>query len=384
MTISSLIASFFVERIGFLWITALLAYIRPTSIITWIPLCIFHVKKSKYSSVDLLVKRYLFIGLITGGVLAALDTYFHGSFIITPYEFFKANIFEGVGSFYGTHPWYWYLNSGLPAVLGILIVPFFLSVFTAIKSWDFSKSRQVLLISIISTIFVYSLLPHKEFRFLLQILPLCFYCIVQFLSEWSRTKSSLIIWLVAIVILVSNVVPAGYLGFVHQQGTTKVMDSLATIATDYKTQEGRPAKILFLMPCHSTPYYSHIHANVTMRFLTCEPNFKNEQNYVDEADKFYEAPMKWIRSHLPVHPVSALPTHVVLFDTLVPKISEFLSIYKEREILFHSDHLLSTRLGHNVLIYERNEQVVKKKKEEKGGEDEVEQPAVKKPSQDEL
>lgn len=121
-----------------------------------------------------------------------------------------------------------------------------------------------------------------------------------------------------------------------------------------------------------------------MRFLTCEPNFKNEQNYVDEADKFYEAPMKWIRSHLPVHPVSALPTHVVLFDTLVPKISEFLSIYKEREILFHSDHLLSTRLGHNVLIYERNEQVVKKKKEEKGGEDEVEQPAVKKPSQDEL
>lgn len=349
--------------------------------ITWLPLCVYHIKKSKYSTLDLLVKRYLFIGLVTGALLAGLDSYFHGSFIITPYEFFKANIFEGVGSFYGTHPWYWYLNSGLPAVLGISMIPFFLSVFTVIKNWDFSKTRQVLLTSIIFTIFIYSLLPHKEFRFLLQILPLCLYCVVQFLSEWSRTKSSFIIWLVAIVILVSNVVPAGYLGFVHQQGTTKVMDKLATIASEYKTPEGKNAKIFFMMPCHSTPYHSHIHANVTMRFLSCEPNFKGVENYVDEADKFYDAPMKWIRSNLPVNPISALPTHLVLYDTLAPKISDFLSIYKPIETLFHSDHLLSQRMGHNVLIFERIETVAKKK-EERSGEDKFEQTPTKK--QDEL
>lgn len=294
----------------------------------------------------------------------ALDSFFHGSFIVTPYEFFKANIFENIGSFYGTHPWYWYLNTGLPAVLGVAIVPFFLSIFVAIKDWEFSKTRQVMLTSIITTLFVYSLLPHKEFRFLLQILPLCLYCIVQFLSEWSRTKSSLVIWIVALTILVSNVVPAGYLGYVHQQGTNKVMDKLATIATDYKTQDGRPAKIFFMMPCHSTPFYSHIHANVSMRFLTCEPNFKQENNYKDEAEKFYEAPMKWIRSHLPVHPVSALPTHVVVYDTLAAQISDFLSIYKPVETYFHSDHLLTSRMGHNVIIFERNDQVVKKKESE--------------------
>lgn len=305
------------------------------------------------------MKRYLLIALLTAGPLVALDTYFHGSLIFTPWEFAKVNVLQGIGSFYGTHPWYWYFSSGLPAILGIGIVPFFLSVFVAIKSWDELKDRQIIIISIISTIFGFSLLAHKEFRFLLQILPLCLYCISQFMSDWSRTKSTLTIWAIAIVILVSNVVPAGYLGYVHQQGTVKVMGKLATIATDYKTQDGQPAKIFFMMPCHSTPYYSHIHANITMRFLTCEPNLSNKDNYQDEAEEFYDAPMKWIRGHLPVHPVSALPTHVVVFDTLAPKISDFLSIYKPIEVFFHSEHVESSRNGKNIILFERIEQIKK-------------------------
>lgn len=315
-----------------------------------------------------------------GGLLTGLDSYIHGSLIITPYEFFKVNILDGIGSFYGTHPWYWYFSSGLPAILGIGLIPFFLSIFVAIQSWDDSKSRQYILISIILTIFGYSLLEHKEFRFLLQILPLCLYSITNFLSDWSRTKSTFLIWIVAIAILVSNVVPAGYLGYVHQQGTINAMDKLAEIASDYKTENGQQAKIFFMMPCHSTPYYSHIHQNVTMRFLTCEPNFKKEENYLDEADKFYEAPMKWIRSHLPVHPINALPTHVVVYDTLAPKINDFLSIYKPIEILFHADHLVSPRGGRNVIIYERIEQIAKKKQREPV-EEKLEEPEVKKEDQ---
>lgn len=310
------------------------------------------------------MKRYLVIGLVTGGALAALDSYFHGSFIVTPYEFFKVNVLNGIGSFYGSHPFYWYFSSGLPAILGIGIIPFYLAIFDAMKSWEEDGDRQVILKSIIFTVFAFSLLPHKEFRFLLQILPLCLYIIAQFLSDWSRTKSTLTIWCVAIVILVANVVPAGYLGYVHQQGTLKVMDKLADVAHNYKAQEGRAAKIFFMMPCHSTPYYSHIHANISMRFLSCEPNFKNEDNYLDEADKFFEAPMKWIRANLPVHPVSALPTHVVVFDTLAPKISDFLSIYKPLEAFFHSDHLVSTRGGKNVIVFERVEQASRPKAEQ--------------------
>ena len=157
------------------------------------------------------MKRFLFIGVTLGGLLIALDSFFHGSFTVTPYEFFKVNVIDNIGSFYGSHPIYWYFSSGLPAILGIGIVPFYLAIFDTMKYWKESVERQVIIKSIIFTIFAFSLLPHKEFRFLLQILPLCLYIITSYLSNWSRTKSEVVIWFTAIVILVANVIPAGYL-----------------------------------------------------------------------------------------------------------------------------------------------------------------------------
>lgn len=56
---------------------------------------------------------------------------------------------------------------------------------------------------------------------------------------------------------------------------------------------------------------------------------KGLENYVDEADRFYEEPAAWIRSHLPVHPKSALPTHVILFDSLADKIAVFLNGFRK-------------------------------------------------------
>ena len=44
--------------------------------------------------------------------------------------------------------------------------------------------------------------------------------------------------------------------------------------------------------------YSHLHRNVSARFLTCEPNLTNETNYRDEADRFYEDEKHWIRKEI--------------------------------------------------------------------------------------
>lgn len=74
---------------------------------------------------------------------------------------------------------------------------------------------------------------------------------------------------------------------------------------------------------------SHIHQNVTMRFLTCEPNLKQTPNYKDEAEQFFESPVHWLRSHIPSYPRSAKPSHVVLYETLADKIYEFLVDYKQ-------------------------------------------------------
>jgi len=41
------------------------------------------------------------------------------------------------------------------------------------------------------------------------------------------------------------------------------------LATEARSGEVR--SVLFLTPCHATPYYSALHQNVPMRFLDCTP-----------------------------------------------------------------------------------------------------------------
>lgn len=348
---------------GFLWIVALLCFVRPTAAILWLPLCIYHVHKSIHSVFELLIKRYLLIGLIVGGIAITLDSYAHGYFIVTPLEFFKANILENVGSFYGTQPWYWYFTTGLPTILGLYTIPFIFAIIQTVQNREIYQERYILLQTILFTLSIYSLLTHKEFRFILPLLPICLFITSDALSKWSRNASRVTIWLVAIALLISNAIPALYLSLVHQRGTTDVMHTIERIAREYKDQDGHRAKLLFLMPCHSTPWYSHVHQNVTMRFLTCEPNLKEQQHYLDEADQFYVNPSSWLQSHIPVYPKTAMPTHTILFDTLQSQIDGFLKSYQLIANISHSEYI-NDRIGHNVLVFQRTVEP-KKKKEQK-------------------
>ena len=54
----------------------------------------------------------------------------------------------------------------------------------------------------------------------------------------------------------------------HQQGATAVMPYVAAQAAHGRVCDGG---VLFLTPCHATPFYSHVHRDVPMRFLDCSP-----------------------------------------------------------------------------------------------------------------
>lgn len=341
-----------VECTTFLWPVAISVFVRPTSAIPWIPLCLYHVKKSTHPVWELLVKRYLLIGFVVGTVAVAVDSFFHGSLLLSPYEFVRFNVLKGVGSFYGEHPWYWYFNVGLPTLLALGTIPFLLGAVETLRHRKVYKERTVLLATVFFTIVVYSIFPHKEYRFLLQILPICLYISADYLSRWSRKASGKLIWFAALGLLVTNALAAGYVGLVHQRGTMDVMSSVRSIARDYRDEFNQPPKFLFLMPCHSTPFYSHVHQNTTMRFLRCEPNLNNDQPYADEADIFYKDPVSWLRRNIPVHPRSAMPSHVIAFDILEPEIENFLVSYEKKETFFHTDYKTG-RVGGNVVIYER-------------------------------
>ena len=99
---------------------------------------------------------------------------------------------------------------------------------------------------------------------------------------------------------------------------------------------------------------SYIHRNVTMKFLTCEPNLGRVSNYTDEADVFYNSPETWLTANKFSSDASAavLPTHLVMFDELHVRTAAMLRDsqhgYRPCGRFFHT-HFPEGRVGMHVV-----------------------------------
>jgi len=210
-----------------------------------------------------------------------IDRLFFGEWVFTPLNFLKFNLLQNVSIFYGTHPWHWYLTQGIPVV-------FFTS--TPLVVFGVLRARRYdLCLLMVWTVFVYSCLAHKEFRFLFPLLPLaniysgCYLFslvrVVPFkavrlfgarrshhrvvLSSGSQGKKQA---LLVLMLIITNIPFAFYASTFHQRGVIDVMYHLRR-----EGLEGRLDSVHLLMPCHSTPLQSHLHLNVPVSYITCEP-----------------------------------------------------------------------------------------------------------------
>ncbi|XP_061737648.1 GPI mannosyltransferase 3 isoform X1 [Nerophis ophidion] len=321
----------------YLTLVALAIIVRPTALIVWVPLLIYHFWQEE-NKLRLIAHDYIPIGASTVVISIVIDCIFYGKWTFVQFNFLKFNVFHGVADFYGSHPWHWYFTQGFVVVMGPHL-PFFLhGCCLAFRRY------KILLVTISWTIGVYSVLPHKEFRFIYPVLPFCMiFCGLSMahLKVWRRTA--------ACVLVVTNLLAALYTGLIHQRGALDVMSHLRTLC--HISEQPQPY-ILFLMPCHSTPFHSHIHCPLRMRFLECPPDL-GEGAYMDEADGFYSDPLHWLTTSFPQ--MSSGPTHLVMFDVLEKEISKFLlknNFTKTTEI-FHT-HFPSGRVGGSIFIYERH------------------------------
>lgn len=62
------------------------------------------------------------------GMSTIIDRIFYEHWVVAPLNFMQFNIMSGGSSFYGTNPWHWYFSQGIPAVLGVNVVPFLLGI----------------------------------------------------------------------------------------------------------------------------------------------------------------------------------------------------------------------------------------------------------------
>lgn len=84
-----------------------------------------------------------------------IDSYLHGSFLVSSYEFLKLNLVQDIGAIYGSHPWHWYLSNGIPTILGVNFVPFMLAAYYTLKNRFILPNELVLLSSMVFTTAIY-------------------------------------------------------------------------------------------------------------------------------------------------------------------------------------------------------------------------------------
>ncbi|CAI7659454.1 unnamed protein product [Penicillium viridicatum] len=112
------------------------------------------------------------IGLTTGLTLTVyLDSTFWQAFPLWPeFEAFRFNVLAGQSSEWGTDPWPFYFLNSLPRLL-FNPLSYLLAIPVALRQPATRSHALALLIPALSFVALYSFQPHKEWRFIVYIIP---------------------------------------------------------------------------------------------------------------------------------------------------------------------------------------------------------------------
>ena len=320
-------------------------YLRPTAA----PCVVLYLIVLRFSPLGVYYKIVISVAttVIISSVLFLAEAYLYGEFALPLFNFLNINVVSGIASLYGTHPYHWYLTQCLPVFLLANIPAFVIGTMCLINNNRppinaYKIANLALPTLLVITLAFMSPVPHKEFRYLLPMLPFCHMLAAYGIYNIGKIKNNRLLALAnkALLLLPLTQIPLSfYFGFIHQRGVIRVMDYLH----GHITAEDR---VLFLMPCHSTPLYSHIHKNATLHFLECSP-----PNYepVDRAEVFYQDVISQTELLLSD---SRGYSYVVCFSVLSDQIRALLAEkgFVKKAQLFHT-HIPEGRIGSHVHVY---------------------------------
>ncbi|PSK34499.1 hypothetical protein B9Z65_8825 [Elsinoe australis] len=267
---------------------------------------------------------------------ALADYQYYGRPVLPPLRFIHFNVVQSLAVFYGSNRKDYYSTEGLPILLTTFL-PFALhGMYTSLGNTFPLRGHcklslpartaavrdTTLILVTLTTIVILSTIPHKEVRFLYPLLPILHTFVAPSLTTFFAPFPSPRLTyrkIVLFLLLTFNVLLALYASLVHQRGVIAVTHYLRHAhearQAAFASNPHAPASgtddirggnndeaittVAFLMPCHSTPWRSHlVHAGIKAWALTCEPplnkTLAERATYLDEADEFYVRPTRWM------------------------------------------------------------------------------------------
>ncbi|OQE46796.1 hypothetical protein PENCOP_c001G01755 [Penicillium coprophilum] len=325
-------------------LAALACILRPTNIIIWATLAGLAWLRTSWPQRKVLVFEVIVRGSTVLAVSSIADRLFYGIWTFPPLRFLYFNIAQSLAVFYGSNDWHYYISQGyplllttmLPAALWGLYRTFTTRNSTVGNSFQAGIRVQLAIICVVMP-FILSLISHKEVRFIYPLLP-CLHILaapplVQFFYPAIYSRASprhTPRRLILIFIVLVNVVIAIYTTRYHASGTLDVLSylrqqhqahSVPTTKRQTNSMSKTGISAGFLMPCHSTPWRSHlVYPTINAWALSCEPpidlNATQKAVYRDEADQFYDNPSQFLRQnmagglrHLPRRPTYISSAH---------------------------------------------------------------------------
>ncbi|CAM9736986.1 unnamed protein product [Chrysoparadoxa australica] len=323
-----------------LLLASLCVAVRPTSAVLWVAVGLFRLA-------NLPLKRWpaylsLVVGIV-GSIVAistVVDSFMYGERVFVPLRFLRFNLLEGKSAQFGVQPWHWYLTQqGLPVVLGLALP---LAVIGAKKS---SADKKKMAWVVAAFVAAHSTSLHKELRFLMPVIPIanvyagyalagstapppsfsaCFdRASWQALKMPAHLPSKTVQRVVLLSLIALNLPVALYLSLVHQRGPLAIADALQQELSAVTRARSKAAHepssrlaIHFLMPCHSTPYYSHVHfpelkGGIDLWQLDCSPQCREKGNQSCESGQFQADPLSFVKG---AYKSRGLPDYVVTYD----------------------------------------------------------------------
>ncbi|KAK4242401.1 hypothetical protein C8A03DRAFT_29331 [Achaetomium macrosporum] len=332
-------------------LAAIAVLLRPTNLLIWLVILGFSLARLMLtgesplpkSTVWALFREIVLCGTAVLGISLISDRLYFGFWTFPPYKWLYFNISQSLAVFYGHMPWHYYLSQGIP-LLTTTFLPFtIVGIYKAASSSPSSNLSalqpnilRTLAFTTLAMLVALSLISHKEVRFIYPLLPILHILAAPYIAAFftkpsggatttttrpaastSSSRSSRVTLrhkLTLAYILSLNLLLAGYLSLFHQAAPISVLsflrseferihpDALALGSTDLSTTSTTTPKkkkeeelfALFLTPCHSTPWRSHlVYPALRARALTCEPPLHTapgsveRRAYLDEADRFY-------------------------------------------------------------------------------------------------
>ncbi|KAH3901214.1 putative glycosylphosphatidylinositol-alpha 1,2 mannosyltransferase SCDLUD_002700 [Saccharomycodes ludwigii] len=222
-----------------------------------------------------------------------IDYYFYGHLTFPVFKFIKFNFTSSLSKFYGQAPWNFHIFQSVPIILGYNLPLFLYGMITPLYTGkDNRHIFKLIKFIILMNIIVYSMISHKEFRFIYPLQPffqiISTFALFKLTARYKLNLNNNFFWILPTI----STIAALFLCRVQEGGVMDVMYFFHSIKGDITS-------VGFIMPCHSTPWQSHLHKNniQDLWYITCEPplHLLEDTNsdkllleYMDESDYLYD------------------------------------------------------------------------------------------------